>query len=268
MVRKQATGSGNIRLRQCRSKWPIMTHASLKFGTIAAAIIAGLAIWLSVERHSYNTLQDENALLRQRIDQLSETQPQTEVALSQEGEETKPRHHDDSELLKLRREVGALRNLVEKTKADLATAESDNAQMLAVSNALLKAAWGNTTSNLMLLKYVGLAAHLFAAENGGSLPTNMSQISGDSTIQFPPGVGPEAFEFFDYGQPLATNMPGYYFLAREARATLYPSGQWKQVYLLADGSVQIGTSDDGNFDSWEQQWIEQQAQIPGQPSSQ
>jgi hypothetical protein len=113
----------------------------------------------------------------------------------------------------------------------------------------------------MLLKYIGVACRNYAANNGDLLPTNFAQIQNDKYI--PAGVAPNSFEFFDYGQPLPTSVPGYSFLACETQPLRYPTGQWKRVYLLADGSVQIGTSDDGNFDSWEQQWLQQQTQQSG-----
>jgi hypothetical protein len=150
---------------------------------------------------------------------------------------------------------------MEKKQRELAATQSENSQMAALSNALLKADWGITTSNLMALKYIGVACRIYAANNGNLLPTSFDQIQNDTN--FPAGVRPNTFEFIDYGQPLPTSVPGYYFLARESQAILYPYGKWKRVYLLADGSVQIGTSDDGNFDSWEQQWIQQQSQVTG-----
>jgi prepilin-type processing-associated H-X9-DG protein len=38
---------------------------------------------------------------------------------------------------------------------------------------------------------------------------------------------------------------------RERIARQAPDGTWSRIYLFADGSVQIATSYDGNFDAWE-----------------
>jgi len=38
---------------------------------------------------------------------------------------------------------------------------------------------------------------------------------------------------------------------RERLARQAPDGTWQRAYGFADGSVQIATSYDGNFDAWE-----------------
>jgi hypothetical protein len=240
-----------------------MTRASFKTGLVATGLAAAFAVWLVTERGSYNKLRDENAALRQQISELGQLPPVTSNADSDEVENLRREH---SELLKLRGEVGTLRDTIEKNQRELAIEQSENSKMLALSNALEKADWAVTSSNLMVLKYIGVACRNYAANNGNLLPTNFDQIQSDKYI--PAGVDPNSFEFFDYGQALPTSAPGYYFLARETQAIHYPTGQWKVVYLLADGSVQIGSSDDGNFDSWEHQWIQQQSQQSGPPTSQ
>lgn len=248
----------------------IMTLSSFKTGLIATSIVGALAVWLAAEHSSYKKLQGENAALRQQITQFGQPPPPTQAASSAGSEELETLRREHSELLKLRGEVGVLRDTMEKKQDELAAAQAKNAQMLSLSNTLEKADWGITTSNLMVLKHVGVACRIYAANNGGFLPTNFSQIQDElaNHVEFPPGVGTNSFEFLNYGQPLTTNSPGYYFLAQEAQAIQYPTGKWHRVYLLADGSVQIGQSDDGNFDAWQQQWIQQQAQQSALPVSQ
>lgn len=245
-----------------------MTRASSKTGVVATGIAAALAVWLVVERHSDNELRDESAALRQQLCQLEQPSASPPLTSNADSDELENLLREHSELLKLRGEVGVLRDTMEKKQGELAAAQSQNAQMQTLSNAQLKADWAITSSDLNVLKHIGVACRNYAANNGNLLPTNIGQIQNDKYVEYPTGVGPNSYEFFDYGQPLPTSAPGYYPLARESQALLYPSGQWKRVYLLADGSVQIGTSDDGNFDSWEQQWIQQQAQEAAQQSVQ
>ena len=248
----------------------LMTLTSFKTGLIATSIAGALAVWLAAEHFSYKKLQGENAALLLQISQLGQPLPSTPVTSSADGDDLEKLRREHSELLKLRGEVGVLRDTMEKKQAELAAAQAKNDQMLSLSNALLKADWDMTRSNLMALKHVGVACRIYAANNGGFLPTNFSQIQDELSnyVEFPPGVGTNSFEFLNYGQPLTTNSPGYSFLAQEAQPIQYPSGKWHRVYLLADGSVQIGVSDDGNFDAWEQQWIQQQAQKFVPPVSQ
>jgi len=240
----------------------IMTLTSFKTGIIASSIAGALAVWLAAEHYSYKKLQSENADLRQQISQFGQLPQSPPVASNTDRDELEKLRREHSELLKLRGEVGLLRDTMEKKQGELATAQAKNDQMLSLSNTLENADWSMTTSNLMVLKYIGVACRNYAANNGDMFPTNFGQIQGElgKYIQFPPGVGTNSFEFMSDGQPLATNSPGYSFLARETQAIQYPTGKWHRVYLLADGSVQIGESDDGNFDAWEQQWLQKQAQ--------
>jgi hypothetical protein len=42
-------------------------------------------------------------------------------------------------------------------------------------------------------------------------------------------------------------------LCREHTARQSPDGKWERIYGMADGSVVLQTSEDGNFDAWEKQ---------------
>jgi hypothetical protein len=64
-------------------------------------------------------------------------------------------------------------------------------------------------------------------------------------------IGLDSFEFVNVDLVNGT-MPGkMIFRERVARQT--PNGKWKCVYGMADGSVEVQTSDDGNFDAFEHQ---------------
>jgi hypothetical protein len=47
-------------------------------------------------------------------------------------------------------------------------------------------------------------------------------------------------------------MPGK-IIFREQVARQTPDGKWERVYGMVDGSVEVQTSDDGNFGAFEQQ---------------
>jgi hypothetical protein len=38
-----------------------------------------------------------------------------------------------------------------------------------------------------------------------------------------------------------------------------PDGNWSRMYLLIDGSVQEAGPADGDFDTWEKEWIQKAA---------
>jgi hypothetical protein len=246
-----------------------VTRSSFKNGIAGLGLVAILAFWVATDYRSRDKLNDDNTLLRQQISQLSQPSSMPERWSPERDDELDRLRHEHSELLRLRGELGLLRDTMDMKKGELAVAESEVAHMLALSNVLQKAAWATSSSDLNTIKYVGVACRVYAANNAGLLPTSFGQIQNELAqyVEFPPGADTNTFEFFDYGQALSTNTPPYYFLARETQPVQYPDGHWRLVYLLVDGSAQIGDSSDGNFDSWEQQWIQRQAQESGQPIS-
>jgi len=166
--------------------------------------------------------------------------------------------------MRLRGQVGVLHDTVEKTQGELATAQSENAQMVALFKAeAIRAVTINA------LKQVGNASHMYAGDHRNLLPTNIGQIRGLlADVNFGSGVGTNSFEFYDYGKPLPTGATPYFFLAREKQPRQMPDGKWSRIYLHVDGYVQEATTDDGNFDAWEKDWIQQAAQKFGPPVSQ
>jgi RNA polymerase sigma factor (sigma-70 family) len=234
----------------------IMTLTSFKTGIIATVIAAALAAGLVVERRSLNQLQEENAALRQQISQLGQPPQQTQqpALLKTDSDELAKLRREQAELLKLRGEVGVMRDTMEKNQGELATARSENARMVAIAKAQ-----ANRALTVNVLKQIGRACHIFAGNNGNLLPTNMAQIQGLlADVPFGAGVGTNSFEFYDYGQALTTGATPYFPMAREKEARQMPDGRWSRMYLLIDGAVQEAVPDDGNFDAWEKEWLQQQ----------
>jgi hypothetical protein len=108
------------------------------------------------------------------------------------------------------------------------------------------------------LHEVGVASKVYAANNGGLLPTDLGQITNLVNQYSDLGVGTNSFEILNYATPLSTNTPPYFFYAREKQARQMPDGLWSRAYLLMNGSVQFAASGDGNFDTWEKEWLQSQ----------
>ena len=244
----------------------IMTLTSFKTGIAATGIAAGLAVWLVAEHRALNRLQEENAALRHQVSQLGQPPPpdQPQVPLKADNDELERLRREHSELLKLRGEVGALRGTQEKQQVELAAARSELAFV-----ADSQKADASMSVNINTLKLIGVECRRYAGANGGLLPTNFGQIQDKlANIPFDSGSVTNSFEFYDYGQPLSTNTPGYFFFARQKQPLHWPDGRWSRGYLLVDGSVQLGTSADGNFDTWEQNWIQGEAQLEARRAAQ
>ena len=247
----------------------IMTLPSFKTGIIATGIAAGLAVWLVVEHRSLNKLQDENAALRQQISQLGQPQPpQPQAPVNADNAELERLRREHLELMRLRGQVGVLRDTLEKKQGELATVQSENAQTAALKDAQAKAQ-ALSSLTLTVLKQIGTACRVYSGTNGGQLPTNFGQVQDQlGNIHLDSGVGTNSFEFYDYGKSLDTNATPYYFYAREKQPRQWPNGKWSRFYLLVDGSVAMGASDDGNFDTWEKNWIQGETQRAAQQAAQ
>jgi hypothetical protein len=85
-------------------------------------------------------------------------------------------------------------------------------------------------------------------------PTNIGQIPNEYVGALSElGLGPDSFEFFDYGNQRLTDSYPESLLAREKKPRQLPDGKWMRAYLMGDGSVQEATSGNGDFKIWEQQ---------------
>ncbi|MGA2030290.1 MAG: hypothetical protein ABSG87_09490, partial [Verrucomicrobiota bacterium] len=164
-----------------------------------------------------------------------------------------------NELLKLRGEVGMLRNQVDelgelreenrRISKELADANQALQSLPSPEQALFNKKRVEAINNS---KQIELAMKIFADENNGAFPTNLIQVVGDSK-ELPQSWTNiiDNFELVNVGMT-----DGQYpqaILIREENPRQTPDGKWERVYGLADGSAWYETSDDGNFDAFEQQ---------------
>ena len=103
------------------------------------------------------------------------------------------------------------------------------------------------------LKEIGVFCRMYAMKHNDVYPASFDQMQDLPTLagNLHSGVGPDSFEFIDYGTQHLTDTTPQSILAREKQSRQMPNGTWHRAYLLADGSVQGAISPDGNFDAWE-----------------
>lgn len=231
-----------------------MTNLKLGVGALA---VAGVATAMVVQHQTQTGLRDTNATLRQQIAQLqaNDESLSNRLAAAADAKPSSSQSLPDgqfNELLKLRGEVGVLQRQVHEadqkaqtTEQKLAAILSAKAQFESSQDAILYAA-----------KMLGLDMRLYARDHDNQFPTNrfLSKLADDygqtNLLQNIPPL-----EFINVGltklnsqnQPDHPNM----VLVRERLARQAPDGTWQRIYGFADGSVQIATSYDGNFDAWE-----------------
>lgn len=105
-------------------------------------------------------------------------------------------------------------------------------------------------------KQLGLAMRVYANSHMNRYATNFDQLKNELEVC---GVTPEGkivgdvklndIEFVNAGLVKETWPQTIMF--REIAPRKTPEGKWERVYGSADGSVQTITSEDGNFDAWE-----------------
>jgi RNA polymerase sigma factor (sigma-70 family) len=236
----------------------IMTATKLKFA-FSALVVAGVATAIVIQQQTQNKLRAENESLAQQIAQLQTDNESLSNRLTNVGDVKKLPEEQFNELLKLRGEVGTLRNQV----VELGELREENRRIskeLTDANHILQSLPSpeqalfnkNRIKAINNSKQIGLAMKLFAGDNNGAFPTNLIQVVGDSK-ELPQSwtnvIG--NFELVNVGMT-----DGQYPQAisiREKFPRQTPDGQWERIYELADGSAWYQTSDDGNFDAYEQQ---------------
>ena len=88
----------------------VMTMTRIKAGILATVVVAGMAATLAVQHQSQTRLREENRSLRRGLDQMAQVMADNERLLNHLAEAgTSVREERMSELLRLRNEVGRLR---------------------------------------------------------------------------------------------------------------------------------------------------------------
>jgi RNA polymerase sigma factor (sigma-70 family) len=234
-----AAGTGTLTL------WKIMTATKLKLG-LSALVVAGATTALVVQHQTQEKLRAENEALTQRIAQLQTDNQGLSTRLISVGE-TKILPEDKSnELLKLRSEVGVLRQQASDASQKAQIAEQKLATVLSAKAQFT----AHETATVNDMKQLGIAMLLFANDNGGQFPTNIDEQLKNSLPRSLPNWG--NFYSFDFVNTGAVKVDYPQMVAlRERLARQAPDGTWRRIYGFADGRVVTATSYDGNFDAWE-----------------
>ncbi|HUA66583.1 MAG TPA: sigma-70 family RNA polymerase sigma factor [Alphaproteobacteria bacterium] len=232
-----------------------MIAAKLKLA-VGAIAVAGAAAAFVHQQQVQNKLRAQNESLQAQMAQLQTDNENYSNRLADAGGAQKLSDDQFNELLRLRGEVGMLR----QQTSQLAKLQDENqrleeaATQLQASNDRMKFASSladfkaNETKFVNAMKQVCLADRIWAGDNNDQYVTNFDQMTNELG-----GL---------YGSPLLDNMEfvnvgianEHYpqminFRERSPRQS--PDGTWHRVYGLADGSVQTAVSSSDNFDAYE-----------------
>jgi len=224
---------------------------------IAVIISIACAVLLFLQHQAQDKLRAEDELLRRQIAQLKTENDNLSKQLAAIGDCKRLSDAQLNELLKLRGEVGMLR---QQTNA-LGKMRQENQQLQAVQRdtqpqqASVDAQEQQrqvTMLKLSTAKQGMLAFVMFADDNQDQYPTNFSQVA----TFFNNGFADQIATNFDISyQGSITNIahPADTIVLKEKLAWQALNGKWMKTYGFADGHAEVHTEANGNFDDWESQ---------------
>jgi RNA polymerase sigma factor (sigma-70 family) len=250
----------------------IMTATQLKLG-ISALVVAGAATAMVVQHQAQTQLRSENASLERQIAQLKTDNESLSNRLADAGKAKSLTDKEFNELLRLRGEVGSLRNQIAATKVHAQT----------TGRSIQSAPDDTKAQETLALKmrkitavHFGLEAiRDYARHHQDQFPTDWSSLNpvdiilnttagSGFTNEFVPDTAADftelTNEFEMVYQGSMTNLRGKtnwddIMVVREKQPWQTSDGKWEKVYGYIDGHVQQVAEPDGNFDAYEQQHI-------------
>jgi RNA polymerase sigma factor (sigma-70 family) len=241
----------------------LMTTSKIGLSLASAIAIAGL-VFGAKQQQTVTRLREESALLRQQGPQaVSEVQrisnQLAQTASDQTGSEAQLR-----ELLRLRGEVGALKQQL----ADAAKTREKNAQQEQAST--VTNASDDKPNNFTKgrdAKIVGYAFRMYALNHHDQLPTDFSEaipymaealrndLNPGDTLRDEAEFITQVTNRFEivYTGSITNEEDREKILIREKQPTLTSAGSWVRAYGFVDGTGQMHSEPDGNFENWERQ---------------
>jgi hypothetical protein len=231
------------------------------FATVSILVIVGLIVFLMMQQRAQEKLRAENESLVQQLAQLQTDNENFSNQLAQTKDSQSFSDDKMNELLKLRGEVGVLRNQLgqsekarqnQTVRAQASTGQNQTLQLTPDEQFELHA-WHTVTA----LKQLGLAMRIYASDNNNQYATNFDQLKNELSgrTNFQGNINLDTFEFINSGV-VNDSMPQA-IMFREIVPRTAPNGHLERAYGLADGSVQTvygeKQGDETSFDDFEKQ---------------
>jgi RNA polymerase sigma factor (sigma-70 family) len=245
-----------------------MTKLQLSLGAI---VVGSMAATLVNDHRIESKLRQEDQALRQQLESVLADNKSLSDRLGQVSTATAIPEDQHRELLRLRGEVGLLRdktnmlgelqNRILRLNDIMRSQGQSLAELQKTKNGSMEPVDPDSETGKFVqhrqnivnaAKQIGVAFRIWANDNDGHFPTNFADCSNELGKQtnFFGDVPLDSFEMVNVGKVNDTYPQGAAAVERAPRQS--PLGGWERVYLLGDGSVQVAKSPDGNFDSWEQ----------------
>ena len=225
--------------------------------TLASALLAGGGVYF-VQQRQADDLRQANQALAAEMGKIRQARDSALSAVIAKNDELEQWQKKQSELLRLRGEVGLLRQQAK----DLEKARIENQQLRAT---LAKAAQPSQksaaeseseeqlqASQVMIAmnhtKQLVLGMHNYAGEHQGQLPASVAHLADAGHAE-----NLDQFELVLQGTLTNVANPSQTLAVRQKLPT-FINGSWVKVYGFADGSVQSVKQPPEGFEAWEKQW--------------
>jgi RNA polymerase sigma factor (sigma-70 family) len=234
-----------------------MTATQLKLG-VTALVVAGTATALVVQHQIQTSLRAENESLQRQIAQLNANNESLSNRLATAGDSKSLSDGQRNELLKLRGEVGMLRqrtNELGKLRAPppLATSNQQQPEIEEVDSHAEQEKAALFKMNNAKQSVMGMI--MYANANEDQFPTNFDQAApyfgGDSNSV---RSNLSQLEIVYQGSWKNITNPASTIVVRENQPWSY-NGEWVKVYGFADGHSELHVEPNGDFGAWEQQHL-------------
>lgn len=231
---------------------------------LSALVIAGAAV--PIWQHQQNKrLATENAALRVQTGQLAQARADIRHLNDQLKAAAAAPKAEHEELLRLRGQVGALRGIQQENE-QLKAQRNRLAQELQ-QQANQQQTQGSADPDKQLAnakmdfaKHWAIALIMYADDHGGQFPTSLATADAymdKAALSKAAQLGIRANQFeLTYQKPFKTSdiknsMQVMRTILMREKQPWRASGTWHRTYLFADGHVEIATSPDRDFSTWE-----------------
>ena len=233
----------------------LMSMTKLQFG-LGAIVIGALTATVAVQHQSEKKMLGENQALRLQLTSLAADNESLSNRLQQVGTVSPLARDQFRELLRLRGEVGMLRqqtNLLGALREEIRHIQKNKETTNDQAVEELKFHAGRV-SMINAAKIIATAFGVYANDNNNVYPTNFAQLD---LTHLSKSIPPDTFEMVNVGK--VSDPSPWTIIFREKTPQLSPNGGWSRMYALSDGSVQEAIPPDGDFDVWEQNWEQSHA---------
>lgn len=230
-----------------------------KVGTVllGAMLAAAIAAILVIHQQSDRNLREKEAMLQEQNQQIAQLAAENERLSNAVSRSQNVGGGDQSELLKLRGEVGMLR----RQTNELGRLREENRRLAAAASApapppaqaedpAREQQRQFAIAKMNDAKILLLGLHMFAADNQNQLPGSFDDakryFEGSALTQT------NQFEMVYHGSLQALTNPATIILVRESQPFSF-NGRWAKTYGFADGHSEVHSEPSGNFDAWEAQ---------------